>query len=32
VDVHRTRIMERLDVHDIASLTLYAVRKGLVKP
>jgi DNA-binding NarL/FixJ family response regulator len=32
VDVHRARIMERLDVHDIASLTLYAVRKGLVKP
>ena len=31
VDVHRTRIMERLDLHDIASLTLYAVRKGLVK-
>jgi DNA-binding NarL/FixJ family response regulator len=32
VDVHRTRIMERLQVKDIASLTLYAVRKGLVKP
>lgn len=32
VDVHRTRIMERLQLNDLASLTLYAVRKGLVKP
>ncbi|WP_395688462.1 response regulator [Caenimonas koreensis] len=32
VDVHRTRIMERLHLSDIASLTLYAVRKGLIKP
>jgi DNA-binding NarL/FixJ family response regulator len=32
VDVHRTRIMERLHLKDLASLTLYAVRKGLVKP
>jgi DNA-binding NarL/FixJ family response regulator len=32
VDVHRTRIMERLHLNDLASLTLYAVRKGLVKP
>lgn len=32
VDVHRTRIMERLGLKDVASLTLYAVRKGLVKP
>jgi DNA-binding NarL/FixJ family response regulator len=32
VDVHRTRIMERLGVRDVASLTLYAVRRGLVKP
>jgi DNA-binding NarL/FixJ family response regulator len=31
VDVHRARIMERLGVHDVASLALYAVRKGLVK-
>lgn len=31
VDVHRTKIMERLDLHDIASLTRYALRKGLVK-
>ena len=32
VDVHRARIMDRLQLNDIASLTLYAVRKGLVKP
>jgi DNA-binding NarL/FixJ family response regulator len=32
VDVHRARIMERLHLNDIASLTLYAVRKGLIKP
>jgi DNA-binding NarL/FixJ family response regulator len=32
VDVHRARIMERLQVRDIASLTRYAVRRGLIKP
>jgi DNA-binding NarL/FixJ family response regulator len=32
LDVHRARIMERLRLNDIASLTLYAVRKGLIKP
>lgn len=31
VDVHRARIMERLELKDLASLTLYAVRHGLVK-
>jgi DNA-binding NarL/FixJ family response regulator len=31
VDVHRARIMERLDLRDVASLTRYAVRRGLVK-
>jgi two-component system, NarL family, nitrate/nitrite response regulator NarL len=30
VDVHRAHIMERLQLHDIASLTKYAVRKGLI--
>ena len=30
VDVHRSRIMERLGVRDAASLVVYAVRKGLV--
>ncbi len=32
VDVHRGRIMDRLGFRDLASLTLYAVRKGLIKP
>ena len=31
VDVHRARIMERLDVHDIAGLTRYAVKHRLVR-
>jgi two-component system, NarL family, nitrate/nitrite response regulator NarL len=32
VDVHRARIMGRLGLRDVASLTVYAVRKGLIKP
>lgn len=32
VDVHRARIMDRLSLNDVASLTRYAVRKGLIKP
>jgi DNA-binding NarL/FixJ family response regulator len=32
VDVHRMRIMERLGVRDLASLVVYAVRKGLTQP
>lgn len=31
VDVHRVRIMERLGVRDLASLVVYAVRKGLIE-
>ena len=31
VDVHRARIMQRLELNDIASITRYAVRNGLVK-
>jgi DNA-binding NarL/FixJ family response regulator len=31
VDVHRCRIMDRLGLRDVASLTVYAVRKGLIK-
>lgn len=30
VDVHRTRIMERLQINDLASLTRYAIRNGLI--
>lgn len=32
VDVHRAAIMARLKVNDLASLTLYAVRFGIVDP
>lgn len=32
VDVHRSAIMSRLGLNDVASLTLYAVRTGLVDP
>jgi DNA-binding NarL/FixJ family response regulator len=32
VDVHRSRIMERLGINDLPSLTLYCVRHGLIDP
>ncbi len=32
VDAHRARIMERLGINDLASLTLFAVRQGLITP
>jgi DNA-binding NarL/FixJ family response regulator len=32
IDVHRMRIMERLGIRDLASLVVYAMRKGLIKP
>ncbi len=31
-DVHRTQLMKRLDIHDIAGLVRYAIRVGLVDP
>lgn len=31
VDVHRGRLMERLDLHDVSSLTRYAIRKKLIQ-
>lgn len=30
VDIHRANIMERLQLHDVASLTKYALREGLI--
>jgi len=30
VETHRTNLMERLDIHDIAGLVRYAIRMGLV--
>jgi two-component system, NarL family, response regulator NreC len=29
---HRTRLMQKLDIHETASLVLYAVRRGIVQP
>lgn len=32
IDTHRSQIMDRLDLHDVPSLVLYAVRTGLIDP
>jgi DNA-binding NarL/FixJ family response regulator len=32
VETHRTQLMERLDIHDIAGLVRYAIRVGLIRP
>jgi two-component system, NarL family, response regulator NreC len=29
---HRTRLMQKLDIHETASLVMYAVRRGIVQP
>jgi DNA-binding NarL/FixJ family response regulator len=29
---HRTRIMQKLDIHETASLVRYAIRRGLIQP
>ena len=29
---HRTRLMEKLDIHDTAGLVRYAIRRGVVQP
>lgn len=31
-DAHRTRLMQKLDIHDIAGLTRYAIRQGMIQP
>jgi RNA polymerase sigma factor (sigma-70 family) len=31
VETHRTQLMERLDIHDIAGLVRYSIRVGLVE-
>jgi DNA-binding NarL/FixJ family response regulator len=31
-DAHRTRLMQKLDIHDVAGLTRYAIRQGLIEP
>ena len=32
VETHRTRIMERLDIHDVPGLVRFAIRSGLISP
>jgi DNA-binding NarL/FixJ family response regulator len=32
VETHRTRLMERLDIHDVPGLVRFAIRAGLVSP
>ncbi|MFQ5595007.1 MAG: response regulator, partial [Anaerolineae bacterium] len=32
VDVHRTRLMKKLDLHHVADVTRYAIRRGLLDP
>jgi len=32
VEAHRSQIMSRLEIHDLASLVRYAIRTGLVSP
>lgn len=32
INNHRSNIMKKLDIHDIAGLTRYSVKKGLIKP
>ena len=29
---HRTRLMQKLDIHETASLVRYAIRRGLIQP
>ena len=31
-DTHRTKIMQKLDIHQIAGLVRYAIRQGLIQP
>ncbi|MFQ5883091.1 MAG: response regulator [Candidatus Methylomirabilales bacterium] len=31
-DAHRTSLMQKLDIHDVAGLTRYAIRQGLIQP
>ena len=32
VQSHRTQLMQRLDLHDVAGLVRYAIRHGLIRP
>jgi len=32
IETHRTDLMKRLDIHDVAGLVRYAIRRGLISP
>lgn len=32
VEMHRTQLMDRLDIHDVAGLVRYAIRSGIISP
>ncbi len=32
VDAHRKKLMDRLDIHDVAGLVRYAIQKGIIQP
>jgi len=31
-DSHRTKLMDKLDIHQVAGLVRYAIRSGLIEP
>ena len=31
VESHRARLMQKLDIHDVARLVRYAIRRGIVE-
>jgi DNA-binding NarL/FixJ family response regulator len=31
-ETHRSRILEKLDIHDVAGLVRYAIRRGIIHP
>ena len=32
IETHRTELMKRLDIHDVAGLVRYTIRRGLISP
>ena len=32
IETHRTELMKRLDIHDVAGLVRFAIRRGLISP
>ena len=31
-ETHRSRILEKLDIHETAGLVRYAIRRGMIRP